>query len=119
MPTLPAGEYVITDPCYAWSNDRYAKILNDTKFLSPDGVFTERDSGRQFAIFSTDHGDGVYQDNLGNSYSVDAGCIGCIPAEIVDKLEPWMAVIKFENNFDVSSNNGVIYYGHISINTGW
>lgn len=119
MPTLPAGEYVITDPCYAWSGQKYSKILDETKFFSPDGVFVERDSGRQFAIFSTHHGDGVYKDNLGNSYSVDAGCIGCLPRDIVDNVYPWMAVIKFENNFEVSSSNGVINYGHVSIETGW
>ena len=66
------------------------------------------------------HGDGVYSDQFNNSYPVDAGLIGCI--KIDDIIDPKAdtslgATIYFDEPFECFSDNGVLHFGHISIDT--
>lgn len=88
-----------------WVGD-LAYVLNDTEwdtflhlcnpedigpdavcYLDPDNLTVEdEDSGRPFVAFSTAFGDGTYTGSDGNTYSVDAGLIGCIRvSDITDK----------------------------------
>jgi hypothetical protein len=76
--TLPAGEYYIGDLCYVLG-DRWGEVCNliingqecvDGEFTLPDGT--------RFASYGTAWGDGLYEDDLHNSYGVDAGLIGCV-----------------------------------------
>lgn len=59
-----------------------------------DGEFKLK-NGVRFATFGTWCGDGTYQDNSGNSYSVDAGLIGCIL--VSDIKDPKAEALLFGN----------------------
>ena len=76
--TMPAGEYYVGDLCYVMS-DRWDEFCNITISGNEcmNGEFTLSD-GVRFASYGTAHGDGLYEDNFGNEYPVDAGLIGCI-----------------------------------------
>ncbi len=68
--TMPAGRYWVGDLCSVLGD-----VWDDVPF--DDGVHTLPD-GRRVAKFSTIHGDGIYDDDRGNEYSVDSGSLGCI-----------------------------------------
>lgn len=121
---LPKGKYYIADPCYIMEDEQYHIALHETNYFGYDsngGIFTESASGKQYAVFRTAFGDGVYQDNKGRDYSVDAGCIACIPVEIVDKpkYDDLVHIEEFEDDFEVGfiQSGGVIYFGTIEIMT--
>lgn len=72
--TMPAGRYWVGDLCYVLDD------VWDEVWRLCDGVHTLAD-GRRVAIFSTVHGDGIYDDDDGNEYAVDSGSLGCILAD--------------------------------------
>lgn len=117
--TLPAGEYYVGDLCYVM-NDQWDEVC-ELMFGngSPDGVYTLK-NGVKFAVHGTKHGDGTYEDQIGNLYPVDAGVIGCIRIADIDSIEADIElgnVIEFDSDFDTSCDDGVIWIGHIRINT--
>lgn len=118
---MPAGRYYVGDLCYVmhpqW--DEFCDITIAGNNVE-DGEFQLK-NGVRFATFCTMYGDGSYEDQFGSSYPVDAGLIGCIRVEdIADETADLNLgnVVEFEEDFEVSSENGVIYFGHIAINTG-
>ena len=118
---MKAGTYYIGDLCYVM-HDRWDEFCSLTcsgnRVL--DGEFNLRD-GTRFATFTTQYGDGTYQDELGNEYPVDAGLIGCIrvediaPAELAN-IESGR-VVEFVRDFSTFSSGGVISFGTVSIDT--
>jgi hypothetical protein len=86
-----------------------------------DGEFALKD-GRRFASFGTAYGDGTYQSNIGTEHSVDAGLIGCIRVEDIrdteyDNIEELGAIVEFTEPFEVYSDQGLIVFGHVQIET--
>tara|TARA_R100000306_G_C4314022_1_gene111664 strand:+ start:143 stop:631 length:489 start_codon:yes stop_codon:yes gene_type:complete len=128
---LPAGEYVISDPCYTLGlsdnkqeaiQDSWLKLLDETeslmyKYDGHGGVMTI--DNLPFAVFSTTYGDGIYHDDDGNKYYVDAGCIGCIPIELAEKPANGVFMHSYQSGkpFKVFRENGVINFGKVSIDT--
>jgi hypothetical protein len=122
---MKAGKYYVGDLCYVLDN-RWNEFCSVTipgnKVL--DGEMQLPD-GTKFATYCTAFGDGVYNDQFGNSYGVDAGLIGCVLVEDVDKETPVAdlphlgAVFDFPNDFATSETNGVITIGHVVIDTGY
>jgi hypothetical protein len=120
--TMPAGRYYIGDLCYVmhpeW--DEFCTItIQGERCL--DGEFALAD-GRRFATFGTAYGDGTYRSNIGTSHSVDAGLIGCIRVEDIrddqcNNIEELGAVVEFNQPFEVSSDQGVLVFGHVQIET--
>jgi hypothetical protein len=82
--TMPAGRYWIGDLCYVlrdeWDEVCSLFFKGRTDHGANEGGFTLAD-GRNFVCFNTAWGDGEYYDDYGNSYGVDAGCIGLIAVE--------------------------------------
>jgi hypothetical protein len=122
MDKLPAGDYVISDPCYVLDDADYDRLLTDTDYFNVDsggGVFKDSVTGLSFAVFSTAYGDGCYLDNYGRRYGVDAGCIACIPLEMLDGFTPSSDsyLETFYNPFEVYYNSGKIHFGRVMINT--
>ena len=123
--TMPAGQYYVGDLCYVM-HDAWTEVC-DLMFPSAaetfgmaDGVMTLKD-GRKFAVFSTAYGDGVYGDQYGHDYPVDAGSIGCIRVEDIKDATADLglgAIIDFEQDFDVYSDGENLTFGHIVIPTG-
>ena len=121
---LSAGSYYVGDLCYVLG-DRWPELCQLTISGNSvlDGVFTMKD-GTEFATFCTKWGDGVYADQFGNEYSVDAGLIGCVKWEDVtdseidrDNILALGNLVNFEEDFTVESWAGLIKIGHILIDT--
>ncbi len=116
---LPAGKWYIGDLCYVLNNrwDEFCDLTIDGHGVK-DGFFTMAD-GTQFAFFGTAYGDGLYYDQEGNKYPVDAGLIGCV---LVDKVgsDADLSLGKvhtFEKAFYAVSDGRVLTFGHVSIDT--
>ena len=118
--TMPAGRYAIIDLCYVLHDvwDEFCALtIKDHQCL--DGEFTLAD-GRRFATLSTAYGDGTYRSNIGTDHSVDAGLIGCILVSDIrdntyDNIEDLGAIVEFDQPFEVSSDQGLLKFGHVMI----
>lgn len=122
---MPAGKYLVGDLCYVMHTewDEVCELLfaGRTDHGCNEGEFTLKD-GRRFAIYNTAHGDGVYDDNVGNAYPVDAGCIGCIRVEDVNDPEMYLAgmnIINFASDFTTDTDGDTIEIGHVRVYTGY
>lgn len=121
--SMQAGLYYVGDLCYVMDSDEWTEVCNLT--LSENGLNDgefELSDGRRFALYSTAYGDGTYSDQQSRSYSVDAGCIGCILASDIkadkyDNLSELGAFIEFEDSFVTGSYEGSIYFGSVKIDT--
>lgn len=118
---MPAGRYWVGDLCYVmhpqWE-EVCSKIISGNDCV--DGQFVLENKVK-FAQFGTMYGDGRYNDQFGNEYPVDAGLIGCIRVEDISDEKSWMEggnIVEFATDFECSEDNGVMYFGHIRINTG-
>lgn len=123
--TMPAGKYYVGDLCYVmheeWNEccELFFKGRNDHG--CNQGEFTLRD-GRRFVSYNTCWGDGSYQDQLGNSYGVDAGLIGCIRVEdinlnVTNNFTSGGNIIEFTREFECFYEDGKIHIGHIVVDT--
>ena len=83
--------FFIGDICYVLSDEVYSKNWGEINKYK-DGSFVA--NGCEYAVAGTKHGDGYYADQCGNGYPVDAGVIGCVSAELCNK-------IKFGENTDL------------------
>jgi len=118
---MPKGKYFIGDLCYVLGDDWDEvcdTIIQNNKIL--EGEFTLKD-GRKFATYSTNYGDGEYESNIKTSHSVDSGSIGCIlVSDIKEEIREFLgAIVEFDNDFQTSSNNGIIQFGHVKIDTNY
>jgi hypothetical protein len=120
---MKAGIYYIGDPCYLFDKS-WGKILDENNHLD-DGeheIF-----GKKIFTGETAYGDGTYTDNYGNAYWVDAGLLSIIPVSLIMKdcketaksiaESDGMHIVKFEEDFECSVENGVFQFGDIVINT--
>jgi hypothetical protein len=121
---LPAGTYFVGDLSTILESDNWKFICDkfipySSKVETFTGILTDN-HGKQFAIFRTMYGDGIFTDNKGNSYTSDSGSIGIYPVdESVDRISDSGAVHKMSRLFSCSytESTGVIKFGSISINT--
>jgi hypothetical protein len=118
---MPSGRYYVGDLCYVM-HPQWNEFCDITIFGNSvkEGEFKLK-NGVRFATLCTKYGDGTYQDQYGNSYSVDAGLIGCIRVEdISDKAANlnFGHIVKFNDDFEIYSEEGILHFGHISIQTG-
>jgi hypothetical protein len=120
---MPAGKYYVGDLCYVMSDDEWKEFCSITIDGNnvKDGEFQLKD-GRRFATYTTAFGDGVYYDQYGHSYSVDAGLIGCIKVEDIrsEKYENLLdlgAIIEFKEEFMTYGGRSPEFEGEIQIGT--
>lgn len=113
------GIYYVGDLCYVmhpqWKEVCNLMFSTDGNYVL-DGEFNLA-NGVRFALHSTAHGDGTYQDQEGRDYPVDAGLIGCIRLEDVYDPEWWlegMQTVMFDKPFELVYNDGVISFVDIS-----
>ena len=127
--SMPAGKYYIGDLCYVMTDDEWEEFCSITidGMKCIDGEFSLKD-GRRFATYGTAYGDGVYHDQYGHSYSVDAGLIGCILIDDIrannyDNLLDLGSIMEFDSSFATSGGRGdegwegLIQFGHVLIET--
>lgn len=126
---MPAGRYYIGDLCYVMTDTEWEEFCSLTikENMCLDGEFTFKD-GRRFATYGTAWGDGVYYDQYGREYSVDAGLIGCIKvddivAEKYDNIEELGNITDCGVDFSTAGGrgvhgwDGVIRFGSLQIKT--
>lgn len=128
---LPAGRYIISDPCYVLQDAVYQQLLgmDDGRWA---GVYEV--NGVKMGVMGTKHGDGNF-----DGYYVDSGHIACIPLDS-NVLMPFTYVDGFEENvvrignanymikeafnsfevaYDDDEGRGMIIFGNLeSIQTG-
>jgi hypothetical protein len=125
---MPAGRYFVGDLCYVMHDewDEFCDITIDGTNCK-DGEFQLKD-GRKFAAYGTAYGDGSYIARMHGQAigecGVDAGLIGCIRVEDIkdttyDNLEELGVIVEFDEPFATSEEGGIIYIGHVAINTNW
>jgi hypothetical protein len=126
---MPAGVYYVGDLCYVMKDEEWDQFLDLTIKGSHllDGEFQFPD-GRRFATYGTAWGDGVYHDQHGHEYSVDAGLIGCIllsdiRAAKYENIQELGNIVEFTEDFETSgclkgrNSDGVISIGPLRIDT--
>ena len=123
---MKSGKYYIGDLCYVLS-DRWDEVCDQIIFEREckDGEFhLPKEPKIAFASYGTAHGDGGYYDQNEKEYAVDSGTIGCVSIEYLDET-----ILKdvasrelghihiFEQDFKTSSNDGILVFGDICIDT--
>jgi hypothetical protein len=115
---LPAGNYYVGDLCYVIPNNLWDEFLGNWDF-DYSGVYGDFLSSLYW-VAETEYGDGIYDDQFGNTYAVDAGIIGCINLdqglEIKNK-NAWGQFIKFDSEFTCLLDGGVIKIANLIIDT--
>lgn len=114
--TVPAGTYILGDPCYSIPEDEWDDILTETNYFNDS--YGNLSDGRFFLGFGTAFGDGVFTGSDGVDYGVDAGLIGLVeaPEEYVNEYND-RSVIVFETETIVSNDNGRMQFGNVFIDT--
>jgi hypothetical protein len=113
---VPAGKYVIGDPCYAVPDRLWDELLKSCDFFrTPIG----QANGHKVLGFGTKWGDGCYRGTDGREYPVDAGLIGLVPIELVeDPLQHSDFIVTFSKpTLCTDHDNGALQFGHIIIDT--
>lgn len=122
---MPAGTYIVGDPCYAVPDERWMEWLEAADYTSDDKILLAHLDGHPVLGIGTARGDGCYGGSDGNSYPVDTGLIGLVPVELdgaTKEQEKYSEknrspVVKFERDFRCSYEDGTITLGHIEIET--
>ena len=118
---VPAGRYILGDPCYAVPEDKWMELLESCNYFeNPIGTFSKGTDNHYIVAFGTRWGDGCYRGTDGNSYPVDAGLIGLVPWEAsTDVLrDDLCTVVTFDKPTKCSSDGeGKLRFGHITIDT--
>lgn len=122
--TVPAGEYVLGDPCYAVPMDDWEPLLVSCNHFRDTSVGTVR--GFQVLAFGTG-GDGSYPGTDGVWYAVDAGMIGLVPMGLAedawsswygDRILQWEGLSKrvlFEAETRCTKRGRTLRFGDITI----
>jgi len=120
---FPAGEYYIGDLSYVM-HDEWKEVCDLTIKGNNliNGAFNLSD-GRRFFLAMTAYGDGEYQDNLGNTYGVDAGLLGIIATKDISQEDQKNVtdgvVHDFYAPFSVIAESGIFDFGNVCIDTAW
>lgn len=115
---VPAGTYVLGDPCYVIEGDDWDAVLTNSNYFGNPIGFAR---GVAMLGFHTAYGDGCYQGSDGYSYGVDAGLIGLVPLSLAEKHSGFAdsdhRIIEFTNETLCTNENGVMNFGSIRIDT--
>lgn len=123
---LKPGKYWIGDPCYVLGDENgfshWHDILEQTDYFNGEGIFEiPNNSGKSglCAVFSTAYGDGLYLDDEGREYPVDAGLISAIPVEIIQVLPraDMGNIVDIPREFQPEYSHGDIRFGPVIIHT--
>lgn len=111
--TIPAGEYWLGDPGYAFWDKWQAVIAASDEFKKPAFDF----EGRTLVVFPTLHGDGVYPSPAG-SIAVDSALIGLVPVDAAERdPQGWSYRVVFPFDAEATSVKGVLTFGNIAVDT--
>jgi hypothetical protein len=120
---IPPGKYYLCDPCYiitdvnAWVEFLKTCAEEDSGRFS--GHYEPLLDGTKLLVFDTS-GDGSYNDQHGNSYSVDSGLLGLIPCSYSPDYEHIDAVgskVEFKEDTLCFTKDGILTFGNYIIDT--
>jgi hypothetical protein len=114
------GVYLIGDPAYFFhdkGHDEWLRFLEVNNFVDEDGEGRLLSTNDKVVVFSTNHGDGLYLDDLNNEYTVDSGLIGIIPFRENSDIPHGMNKIEFDKDFECYKNGFILHFGDITIDT--
>lgn len=127
---VPPGTYFLGDPCYAVPNDEWMHLLESCGYFDcnsdgeggPVGTTPE---GDKVLAFGTAYGDGVYVDDRGHQFPVDAGLIGLTPESVFRRsdnsrahLDELGLVVTFKTFVTASDDGGGrLVFGSYRIDT--
>jgi len=117
---VPAGKYVLGDPCYAVRDDLWSEACDTSDcFTRPVAMVTLNGTRHKVLGFSTKWGDGTYLGSDGFRYGVDAGLIGLVPWELAkDNFDPELStIIEFDRETIVTNDEGFMNFGRVLIET--
>jgi hypothetical protein len=120
---VPAGQYVIGDPCYAVPNEFWDDLLDSCNYFQNPIGYVRPDDLRLTKVFvlafGTKWGDGCYAGSDGNEYPVDAGLLGLVPVSIVEDLSEHEGnIVTFDSPaMCIDDGSGKLRFGHITIDT--
>lgn len=117
---LKAGKYYVGDLCYILDGNGYdwIDVLEQNDYFSYSDYFEYKKV--QGFCSPTMYGDGAYYDLDGHEFLVDAGIIGCWPMSALPAGASTKGghVVDFLDDFTCDmDNHGVIYIGHLEIET--
>lgn len=115
--TVHPGKYVLGDPCYTFPADSWPDLLVSCDLFRGSPVGTA--AGLEVAAFQTACCDGIYTDNYGNTYPVDARLIGLVPVYEGIPLKPGAGLrVEFTAPGRCSTDGmGRMKFGSYEINT--
>jgi hypothetical protein len=117
---MPPGQYYVGDPCYVFNRKHWDELGAQTNWF--DRSVGEL-NGQKMIAFGTAYGDGLYSDQNGRMYPVDAGLIGVVPVELIDddctfSHSPDCGhLIDFPQEFHCWEMEGNLKFGVICIDT--
>jgi hypothetical protein len=124
--TMPPDTYWVGDPCYGVPESLWMPWLEAADYKNERRFLIADIDGKPVLGVGTAHGDGVYYDQAGFAYGVDAGLIGLVPVGIEDPKHNNLYTlfgcqqVVFPQEFKCSYNEcdeGAIWLGHICIKT--
>lgn len=122
--TVPAGTYIVGDPCYSVPNDMWADWLalaTGYESVRRETPLYAELNGYPVAGICTEYGDGMYPASDGAQYPVDAGLLGVVHVgvAVVSVSPDAVQTVTFDRPFECyRDEDGVVHIGHISIYTG-
>lgn len=132
---VPAGAYVVGDPCYTIHDDHWDDFLAAS---DPDAFGPEATSGDcadvtaatvdgfpcvSIHTIHTVHGDGGYEDAEGREFDVDSGTIGLVPVAYAQKYgtldNSSTHIVEFATDVSCTfdPNEGTVVLGDVVIRT--
>lgn len=114
--TFSKGKYYVGDLCYVIRDEAWQELLERTDYFANNEFEFNDETG--FSA-NTAYGDGIYSDEDGREYFVDAGLIGIIPVKALGSIEDAVGgqIIEFEEDFDVYVRDGIFFFGDVVIIT--
>lgn len=115
--TVPAGVYVLGDPCYSMDRDGWNQVIETTKMFT---LPVAQVSGCDILMFPTQYGDGLFNGPDGTLLGVDAGMIGLVPTRLPDiRASMGTTIILFnEPTLCERKEDGRLIFGPHVIHTG-
>jgi hypothetical protein len=116
---VPAGKYILGDPCYHIREDHWDILLKNCDYFSDNigEIF-----GHTILSFGTRYGDGLYKGNFNSKFPVDSGMIGLIPIDYliefsVEYNPECASVVNFKDDTECWSDDGTMHFGKYIIKT--
>lgn len=118
--SVPPGKYWLGDPCYSVPEPLWIDLLTSCDFFErPIGKVTT-DTGETYEVLAlrTKFGDGVYHDQYGNEFPVDAGLIGLTPVGLARFIPFGSTLVEFHEETNCFGVDGFLTFGNHGITTG-